>query len=413
MKILYPFYFKNMQKLILLFIVIFLILESYAFIALKNITQNPIAKSIYIGINTLVYITLLYLVFTTKKGGDNTLSVQIMMSILTLFVLPKLIIIAFLLLEDIIRFISWCGQYFMNGKPTYYPERRKFISVVGLGLAGVLTLLFTDGIIFGKYRHRAKRIKLKIPNLPKSFKGYKIVQISDVHSGSFSDPNKLKNAIRLINEQNADLILFTGDMVNNQSSEFKPFISLFSSIQSKDGKFSILGNHDYGLYNSWNSDSEKENDLSKLIEYQAKAGFRVLRNENKIISKNNEKLYILGVENWGIKPFPQFGDLEKSLKDVPNDAIKILMSHDPSHFDEIVKKHPTDVHLTLSGHTHGMQFGLDLKNIKWSPVQYKYPKWAGLYKENNRFLYVNKGFGVLAYPGRVGMNPEITVFELA
>ena len=201
-------------------------------------------------------------------------------------------------------------------------------------------------------------------------------------------------------------------MVNNYADEFKPFIPRFKSIKAKDGKFSILGNHDYGDYGAWNSREEKAQNIPTLKNYQAEAGFKMLRNENIALEKNGEKIYLLGVENWGIKPFPQYGDLDKALLGVPEDAIKVLMSHDPTHFDEVVKKHKTNVHLTLSGHTHGMQFGLDLKNIKWSPVKFKYKKWADLYESEGKYLYVNRGFGVIAYPGRVGINPEIPVIEL-
>ena len=250
-------------------------------------------------------------------------------------------------------------------------------------------------------------------NLPSNFKGYKIVQISDVHSGSFQDPKNLQHAIDLINQQNADLVLFTGDMVNNYADEFIPFIDLFSQIKGKDGKFAVLGNHDYGEYGVWKNIDERKNNIPKLIENEKKAGFEMLRNEHRIIERNGEKLYILGVENWGIPPFPQFGDLNKASEGVPAEACKILMSHDPSHFDAVVKKHPVDVQLTMSGHTHGMQFGIDLKNFKWSPVKFKYPKWADLYESEGKYLYVNRGFGVIGYPGRVGVLPEITVFELS
>ena len=219
--------------------------------------------------------------------------------------------------------------------------------------------------------------------------------------------------MNLINEQNPDLVLFTGDMVNNFASEFEPFVQLFSTIKSKDGKFSILGNHDYGDYADWNSPAEKAQNIPNLIELQKKAGFEMLRNEHRIIEKNGEKLYILGVENWGEKPFPQYGDLDKAAIGVPAEAAKILMSHDPSHFDAKVKKHPSNVQLTLSGHTHGMQFGIDLKNIRWSPAQYRYKKWADLYESEGKFLYVNRGFGVIGYPGRVGIEPEITLIELS
>lgn len=335
-----------------------------------------------------------------------------MISLFLIFILPKIFVVLFLLIDDIIR----TGGYLIGfAKPSenFFPERRKFLSLVGLGMSGVLSALFIDGITFGKYRHKVRRVRVNFANLPKSFKGYKIIQISDVHSGSFSDPDKLQHAINLINEQKPDLVLFTGDMVNNVADEFKPFIPLFSKIKAKDGKLAVLGNHDYGDYVTWESPVAKKENLDTLIGYEKQAGFDMLRNEHRVIEKNGEKLYILGVENWGLKPFPQFGRIDDALKGVPESATKILMSHDPTHFDYVVKKHPSNIHLTLSGHTHGMQFGLDLKNVKWSPVQYKYPKWADLYESEGKLLYVNRGFGVLGYPGRVGVLPEITLFELS
>jgi hypothetical protein len=346
------------------------------------------------------------------RTDRNPQRMQILASLFCIFILPKLFILLFLLVDDILRLLQFGFQYATDNN-SHYPERRKFLSIMGLGLAGVFSALFIDGLAFGKYRHKVRRVKLKIANLPVSFKGYKIIQISDVHSGSFQHPGKLQHAIDLINEQNADLVLFTGDLVNTYSEEFKPFIPLFKSIKSKDGKFSVFGNHDYGDYTTWKSIHDKQNNLERLEDYEKAAGFDLLKNEHRVIEKNGEKLYILGVENWGLPPFPQYGDLDKAVENVPNDAVKILMSHDPTHFDEVVKKHPSNVILTLSGHTHGMQFGLDLKNIKWSPVQYRYSKWADLYESEGKYLYVNRGFGVLGFPGRVGVLPEITLFELA
>lgn len=402
-----------MQKYLFIFIGVAFLLEIYVYQSFKTITQNPIAKSLYWGITILVYIVFIYFLLNFDSSKRDQQKFQWIASIVTIFILPKLIIIAFLLIDEIFRFGEWMMHFFTAKNDSSYPNRRKFLSLLGWGITGLMSILVTDGILFGKYRHRARKVKLKLPNLPASFKGYKIVQISDVHSGSFLYPEKLQNAIRLINEQNADLVLFTGDMVNNFAEEFEPFVSLFAQIKAKDGKFSVLGNHDYGHYAQWDSPEEQAQNIPKLIDFQEKAGFTMLRNEHRMIEKNNEKLYLLGVENWGIKPFPQYGDLDIASAGIPKEATKILMSHDPSHFDEIVKHHPSDIHLTLSGHTHGMQFGIDLKNIKWSPVKYKYPKWADLYESNGKYLYVNRGFGVIGFPGRVGINPEITVFELS
>ncbi|MGV2449572.1 UNVERIFIED_CONTAM: metallophosphoesterase [Ralstonia mannitolilytica] len=401
-----------MQKNFLIIAAIFLFLEVYIYQAVRTLTDNFWIRIGYWVISLVVYGIFAYEVTHYQRSDRSMVRAQIMISLFLIFILPKIFIVLFLLIDDIVR----TGGYLIGfAKPSenFFPERRKFLSLVGLGMSGVLSALFIDGITFGKYRHKVRRVRVNFANLPKSFKGYKIIQISDVHSGSFSDPGKLEHAIELINEQKPDLVLFTGDMVNNVADEFKPFIPLFSKIQAKDGKFAVLGNHDYGDYVSWESPAAKKENLDTLIDYEKQAGFDMLRNEHRVIEKNGEKLYILGVENWGLKPFPQFGKIDDALKGVPESANKILMSHDPTHFDYVVKKHPANIHLTLSGHTHGMQFGLDLKNVKWSPVQYKYPKWADLYESEGKLLYVNRGFGVLGYPGRVGVLPEITLFELS
>lgn len=401
-----------MQKNFLIIAGIFLFLEVYIYQAIRTLTDNFWIRTGYWVISLIIYGIFAYEVTHFSRSDKSTARAQIMISLFLVFILPKIFVVLFLLIDDIIR----TGGYLIGfAKPTenFFPERRKFLSLIGLGMSGVLSALFIDGITFGKYRHTVRRVRVNFANLPKVFKGYKIIQISDVHSGSFSDPNKLQHAIDLINEQKPDLVLFTGDMVNNVAEEFKPFIPLFSKIKAKDGKFAVLGNHDYGDYVNWESPKAKKENLETLIDYEKQAGFDMLRNEHRVIEKDGEKLYILGVENWGLKPFPQFGKIDDALKGIPESATKILMSHDPTHFDYVVKKHPGNIHLTLSGHTHGMQFGLDLKNIKWSPVQYRYPKWADLYESEGKLLYVNRGFGVLGYPGRVGVLPEITLFELS
>ena len=400
-----------MKTNFIILLAVFFIIEIYVYQAIRNITTNNYIRIGYWVFTLLAYGIILYWILTFNRASRDHQQIQLMVSAMMIFVLPKLLSVIFLLIGDFTRFVEFGFKYF-TANENYFPERRKFISTTALAAAGIFSALAIDGIIFGKYRHTVRKVKLRFKNLPENFKGYKIVQISDVHSGSFFNPQKLQKAIDLINEQDADVVLFTGDMVNNYADEFKPFIPLFKSIKAKDGKFSILGNHDYGDYGAWNSREEKAQNIPTLKNYQAEAGFKLLRNENIALEKNGEKIYLLGVENWGIKPFPQYGDLDKALKGVPEDAIKVLMSHDPTHFDEVVKKHKTNVHLTLSGHTHGMQFGLDLKNIKWSPVKFKYKKWADLYESEGKYLYVNRGFGVIAYPGRVGINPEITVIEL-
>lgn len=390
---------------------IMFLLEIYVYQAFKSILEHPWQKILYWIIAVLPYIAVIWLLLSIDKADKSAVKIQVVATLVIAIIIPKIFIVITLLIDDIARLFGFIFSYFSSG-PNTYPGRRKFIGYFGVGVAAVFSALIWDGVLFGRFRFKVRKVKVKLNNLPASFKGYKIVQISDVHSGSFSKPEKLQHAIDLINEQKADLVLFTGDMVNSTAEEFVPFIPLFSQIKAKDGKFSVLGNHDYGLYYYFKIE-ERQDNVRRLIEYEKQAGFEMLRNENRIIEKNGEKLYIVGVENWGLPPFPQYGDLDEATAGLPKDAAKILMSHDPTHFDEIVKKHPSNIQLTLSGHTHGMQFGLDLKDTKWSPAQYRYPKWMDLYESLGKYLYVNRGFGVIGFPGRVGIDPEITLFELS
>lgn len=400
-----------MQKNILIITGITFLLEFYVYQAFRTVVSNPWLRTAYWIITILTYAYFIFEVMSFRREDRDHHRVQIVASLFLIFILPKLFVVFFLFIEDISRFFRYLFTFFAQPE-TYYPERRKFMSLTGLAIAGVFSILIIDGIAFGKYRHRVRKVKLKIAGLPDVFKGYKIIQISDIHAGSFFNPAKLQPAIDLIKAQNADMVLFTGDMVNNYAQEFEPFVKMFAEIKAKDGKFSVLGNHDYGDYAKWRTQADKDRNIPFLTELQQQAGFELLRNEHRVIQRGEEKIYLLGVENWGIKPFPQYGDLNKAVAGIPVSAVKILMSHDPTHFDEIVKKHPANVQLTLSGHTHGMQFGLDLKNVRWSPVQYRYKKWADLYESEGKYLYVNRGFGVIGFPGRVGIEPEITLFEL-
>ncbi len=274
----------------------------------------------------------------------------------------------------------------------------------------ITVLLFIGiliGIIFGRWNWKIHRKELFFDDLPECFEGKTMVQISDIHVGSFFKYfSKVEGAVEMINQLNADFVVFTGDMVNNLASEMLPWIPIFSKIKAKEGKFSILGNHDYADYVPWEDQAKKAKNLEELIEIHQQIGFTPLLNETVKLSQN---VALIGVENWGVAPFRQSGKLEETLEKVNISDFKILLSHDPSHFDEQVKV-KTDIALTLSGHTHGMQFGIERFGIKWSPVSLKYKKWAGLYEENNQKLYVNRGFGYIGFPGRVGIYPEITCF---
>ncbi|MBC7566332.1 MAG: metallophosphoesterase [Pedobacter sp.] len=278
-------------------------------------------------------------------------------------------------------------------------------------VAGFLILVFIYGIVRGKYAYRVLRHTLYFDDLPQSFDGFTITQISDVHSGSFNNVNAVQRGIDMVKAQKSDLFVFTGDLVNNKADEIKPWIERFSQIKAPFGQFSILGNHDYGDYVKWESEYSKKENLQRLKSYHKELGYRLLLDEHVELHKGNDKITLAGVENWGIG-FGQRGDLMKALSGtLPND-FKILLSHDPSHWEAEVIKYSSKVHLTLSGHTHGMQFGIEALGVKWSPVKYRYKHWAGIKYLNGMYLNVNRGFGFIGFSGRVGIWPEITVIEL-
>lgn len=337
--------------------------------------------------------------------------------VLLMFLIPKLLFVVFGLLDDAIYGVRWIASKVMKPSDANSSgeqiSRMQFLYTTGALLAAIPFTSIAYGMIKGRWAFRVIRKQIASPKVPKSFDGFKVVQISDAHVGSFFDNHKeVKKAISMINDLEPDLVVFTGDMVNNFASEAESWVETFSSIRAKYGKFSILGNHDYGDYSKWDSAEAKENNLNRLKEIHAEMGFRLLLNENEMVRVDGEEISLIGVENWGVPPFPQHGDLNRAREGVSDKAFKILLSHDPSHWDHVVRKEHSDIDLTLSGHTHGMQFGVELGNIKWSPVKYKYPKWAGLYTEGQQRLYVNRGFGYIGFPGRVGMPPEITLLEL-
>jgi predicted MPP superfamily phosphohydrolase len=265
----------------------------------------------------------------------------------------------------------------------------------------------------GKYNYKVLKYALEFDDLPDEFDGYTLTQISDIHSGSFDNAHKIEYAVNLINKQQSDIIVFTGDLVNNVAAEMDRWKDLFGTLQAKDGVYSVLGNHDYGDYVNWESQTAKEENLGKLKKIQREMGWNLLLNEHAHIHRSESRISLIGVENWGEGGFKKAGDLERATFGLTKDDFKILLSHDPSHWQAKVKQDPKHFQLTLSGHTHGMQFGIEIPGwIKWSPVKYRYENWAGIYEELGRYLNVNRGFGYLGYPGRVGIWPEITVIKL-
>jgi predicted MPP superfamily phosphohydrolase len=409
---------------IILFAIIFLI-DQYSFRGIKILTGDlPVfwRLSIHIAFWMVPLVILIITIIISFRMREvmTTGKFRIwyfLMGMFMLFYIPKIVFVIFQLGNDIVRLTGWIMTRFSSPESQTAAtgsvmSRTEFLSKIGIVISAIPFLSVAHGIIIGRFNYQVKNIKLNFKNLPTAFDGFKILQISDWHIGSFhGHTERVEEAIELINRQNADLILFTGDIVNNVAEEMQIFIPLLKKINAEYGVYSILGNHDYGEYVSWDSEEDHTANMHRLYDFEKQAGFVLLRNDSVILKKGKDKIGIAGVENWGLPPFPQYGDLNKALGKIQSLPFKILMSHDPSHWDaEVLNK--TDIDLTLSGHTHGMQFGINIPGIKWSPIKWKYPRWSGLYMEKFQYLYVNVGIGYIGFPGRVGFMPEITVFNL-
>ncbi|MBK9285409.1 MAG: metallophosphoesterase [Sphingobacteriaceae bacterium] len=343
---------------------------------------------------------------------------RMVMAISLILFVCKLIGCNFLLIDDIIRFFRWLFKLITVKKEVveegvYKISRLKFMSQLAVTFTVIPAVGFLYGIFKGAYKYKIHQVKVPSSKIPDSFDGFKIVQISDIHTGSFLNNSALQEAFDIVMKQGADLILFTGDLVNNKAEETQGFEEIYAKLKAPHGVFSVLGNHDYGDYVQWESAEAKRKNLENLMAVHANAGWKLLMNEHVALEKNGEKIALLGIENWGGNMhFPKYGKMEDAHKGTESYPFKILMSHDPSHWEKQVQADYRDVDLTLSGHTHGMQFGIEIPGFKWSPVKYFYKQWAGLYKSGEQFLYVNRGLGFLGYPGRLGIWPEITVMEL-
>jgi predicted MPP superfamily phosphohydrolase len=388
----------------------------------KNTLARQSLSILFWGISVFIFAGFALFMFGIKyvQQSEAYIYVGYLVAGFSLFYIPKFVFIIFVLLKDILGAIAKTTKWFRERKKKSVPqfnstkkmERSEFLYQMGLILAAIPFASILYGVTKGKFNFRVMREKISFDHLPKSFKGLKIVQISDMHLGSFNKNfEKIAKAVDLINEQEPDLILFTGDLVNNFAEETNGWAPVLSKMKAKIGKYSILGNHDYGDYSHWKLPEDKAKNLQEIKDFHKEVGFKLLLNESETITINGEEIALVGVENWGKPPFPQHGDLTKAINGSANLPFKILMSHDPSHWDAQVLD--TDIALTFSGHTHGMQFGLERAGIKWSPVQYKYPRWGGLYQQADQYLYVNRGFGYIGFPGRIGMPPEITFVELS
>ena len=408
-----------------LFLVSFLlIIDWYVFRTFQNQFSNfsnPLKYTIY-GAYWMVPFSLFVvaayaLFFGMSSDFRSNKMVHYMMAVVVLFYLPKLFIVVFQVVEDFSKVAAWATKKISNPQGSVYSgadkiSRSVFIGRMGLFIASIPFASVIYGIVKGRFNFTVNRKTLYFDHLPEAFDGLKILQFSDFHAGSLiGEQEKFSEAINIMNSQNADLIVFTGDMVNSKAEELDDWIALLSKLEAKQGKYSILGNHDYGDYHHWDSEEEKIANLELLKRYHAQMGFKLMLNDTHIFEKDGQKIALLGVENWGEKPFPQLGRLDIVMEKAKEVPFKVLLSHDPTHWDyKVLNK--TDVALTLSGHTHGMQMAINIAGYSWSPVSLKYPRWKGLYTENNQHLYVNIGLGYIGFPGRVGTDPEITVFEL-
>ena len=399
----------------LFFILFVIIVEVYAFQVFKTVTK---LRWVLIAYQILSLAIVVFIVYSfsqfDRSVGQNRQSLFTIGLLLVVYV-PKIFLALLMLGEDAFRLTKGTINYFVEQDSTtdFLPSRRIFVSQIALGLAAIPFASLIYGIFEGRYNYKVIKQTVYFPDLPDAFDGFKITQISDLHSGSFDNAEKISYAVDLVNEQESDIILFTGDIVNTHATEMHPWIDTFKKIKMPEfGKFSVLGNHDYGEYVSWPSAEAKSRNFEDIKQLYGDIDFKLLLNEHAFVEKGTDRIAVVGVENWG-RNFKQAGDLAKASAGLNKEDFKILLSHDPSHWDDQVKTDDKHFHLTFSGHTHGMQFGIEIPGIfKWSPVQYVYKQWAGLYENLGRYVYVNRGFGFHAYPGRVGIWPEITVIEL-
>jgi predicted MPP superfamily phosphohydrolase len=419
-------------KIALVTIAFMLFIDTYAWHGVKHILEKKGKQVTYWGriiwwsipIILITLFTIGYLFIALETNGKYR--VYIAASIFIIY-LSKFTLLIFVLVDDLRRAFLWLKKTMnFNARPNDNPDtaeetvsvskkisRSQFLTQAGTLTAAAPLILLTKGVFKGGYDYRVHHVPLYLKNLPPAFEGLKIAQLSDIHTGSLLDQDAVKKGMDMMMAEKPDVIFFTGDLVNNETKEAYNYANMFSELKAPMGIFSIYGNHDYGDYISWETKAAKQKNLDDLAKLHFDMGWHLMRNEHLTLNRGGQRIGLIGVENWGNKGrFQKFGDIEQAIKNMPDVPVKLLLSHDPSHFDDIVSiKHP-DIDVTFSGHTHGMQFGFEFGKIKWSPSQYIYPHWAGLYEVNGSRLYVNRGFGFLGYPGRVGIMPEITIFEL-
>lgn len=401
----------------LIVVAIVFLLDYYFFQGIRTAFASKKTLFILYWALTAVFVVGFSWVRLSGIGGPPSTIAMFISTFFFILYIGKLFGVVVLLFEDIYRIASYGINYLAPQKTEAVGgemiSRKQFLSYVSLGAAAIPVLTMSSGL-FNAYNYKVRNVKLRLPNLPDSFEGFKIVQLSDIHSGSLYNKEAVEKGIDLVLAQKPDTIFFTGDIVNDKASELEPFTSIYGKLKAPYGVFSVLGNHDYGDYTKWPSQQAKDENVARLKYLQREMGWDLLMDENRTLTKNGESIGVIGIQNWGGRGnFPKYGDLAKAYQGIENQAVKLLLSHDPSHWDAQVRSEYPDIDVMFSGHTHGMQFGVEIPGLKWSPVKYLYKQWAGLYQEGKQQLYVNRGFGFIGYPGRVGIMPEITVFELS
>ncbi|RZK47096.1 MAG: metallophosphoesterase [Pedobacter sp.] len=405
-----------------LLMAIMLMMDIYIFQVIRSLTQysSPRVRLavtiIYWFVAVVALAIMIAIPYLNEQNFSRTARTYLFAMLVGLF-FSQVVASVFFLVDDVRRGVTWVVQKVRSPSPGSGAgediSRSAFLSWLGIGIGGGLLGTLVYGFS-NKYNYQVIRKKLLFTNVPDAFKGLKIIHISDIHAGSFTDKAAVIKGVEKIMKEQPDLILFTGDLVNDRATEMDEYMEVFSRLKAPLGVYSTLGNHDYGDYVAWESSSVKHSNLERLKEIHGELGWRLLMNENVSLEKDGEKIALIGIENWSAKGnFPKYGKLNQAYEGTAHLPFKILMSHDPSHWSAEVQEQYKDIDLMLAGHTHGMQFGVELPGFRWSPVQYMYKQWAGLYENNNQKLYVNRGFGFIGYPGRVGILPEITVLEIA
>ncbi len=413
-------------RLLLIGLLLFSI-DLYFYQAIKTLLfgsssyKKNVVYFIYWGFTLFSFLLFLVPTFFNFYELPKFFRIYVFAFVIMIFI-SKIIGSVFIAVDDVIRLFRWGGSFFIkpavaSSEMTPNPHsisRLKFLNYIAVGMAALPFVSFIYGMVKGAFDYKVRNVKVILPQLPSSFNGLKIVQISDIHSGSFVSTTHIEEAINIVMQQKADIIFFTGDLVNNEATETEPFIEILSRVKAPMGVFSTLGNHDYGDYKTWESPEAKVKNLQDLKDIHAQLGWKLMMNEHVALKKGDDEIALIGVENWGGNlNFPKYGDMKKAHAGTEKYPVKLLLSHDPSHWEMQVRKDYKDVDITFSGHTHGFQFGIEIPGwIKWSPSQFVYKQWAGLYTEGNQHVYVNRGLGFLGYPGRVGILPEITVMEL-